>query len=557
MSNTYKYQKQLSSLPMSNLNDASENLLNWIEPLVSTDKFNTTKSTLENFISKEGPILHKKLEEYSLQNDGNWLAPLWKDMYLDIREPVVIDVNYYVKIITEHLKDKYSATNIAGVIINKLTDIYESVADETFEPETIKNTPLCMDAYKEMFKATKIPKLNRDEYSVIPKSKTSHIIVMYKNHMFKLNLTDLNGNRYSYQMIVNTLNSLIDSKIEVNETSVGLLTTAYRDEAAILLEEIISVEQNCENFEVLKDALFMVCMDEDSKDLHEFGMSLIGTNENNRYFDKNLQLIFNQKGDFGFNLEHTGADAGPWIHIINIINEELHMMDKYTDDTSTQAIKIEQLTWKLNESVKTQLNDIRKKHSTKINDIHQEIIYFEDFGSIKIKSLKISPDAFLHLALQLAQYRTFGKVRSTYEATATRGYLKGRTECSRPISTELVKFIEVFEDNQTDTSTLKELMAASCKQHSIRIKECLGSDGVERYFFALKNMYTLFNEELGLEEMPKLFNDASYKELTYSFLSTSRIESKYFDLGGFGPVVSDGFGFWYNLLDNRIDMNLI
>jgi hypothetical protein len=100
-------------------------------------------------------------------------------------------------------------------------------------------------------------------------------------------------------------------------------------------------------------------------------------------------------------------------------------------------------------------------------------------------------------------------------------------------------------------------MSNSCAKHSKRIKDCLGSNGVERYFFAMKNMYTLFQDELDLEKMPEFFNDEGYKELTYSFISTSRIESKYFDLGGFGPVVPDGYGFWYNLLENQIDMNLI
>jgi hypothetical protein len=32
-------------------------------------------------------------------------------------------------------------------------------------------------------------------------------------------------------------------------------------------------------------------------------------------FKKNLQLIFNKDADFGFNLEHTGADAGAWTEL--------------------------------------------------------------------------------------------------------------------------------------------------------------------------------------------------------------------------------------------------
>ena len=121
----------------------------------------------------------------------------------------------------------------------------------------------------------------------------------------------------------------------------------------------------------------------------------------------------------------------------------------------------------------------------------------------------------------------------------------------------MLDFIKAFENQDTNTSTLQEMMTSACKKQSSRIKDCLGSNGVERYFYAMKNMYTLFHEELNLKQMPEFFNDEGYKKLTYSYISTSRIESKYFDLGGFGPVVQDGYGFWYNLLENRIDMNLI
>jgi len=557
MSKTFELQKQLKSLPLTNLNTASKNFLNWVEPLISKEQFNITKNNLETFINNDGLILEKKLNEWSEHNDGSWLAPLWKNMYLDIREPVAIDVNYYIKLITNHLKLKYDSTEIAGFIINKLMDTYESVMDENFEPEQIKGIPLCMSAYKEMFKATKIPKMNRDEYIVKSKTKANHILVMYRNHMFKLNLTRENGNRYSTIEIINTLNNLKKSKLEANDTSVGLITTAPRNKAAILLEEILVNEKNNENFEILKDAVFMVCMDENTQTLNEFSMSLIGTNEENRYFDKNLQLIFNTNGDIGFNLEHTAADAGPWINIINIIYSELNSIDNYLEDKSNEIIQTKQLQWQLSKSIKTQLNEIKVKHETKISDIHQEIIYFENFGSKEIKNWKVSPDSFLQLALQLAQYRTFGKLKSTYEAVANRSYLNGRTECSRPISIELLDFVKAFDNKETNQDSLKEMMYIACKKQSSRIKDCLGSNGVERYFFALKNMYTLFSDELDLKQMPEFFNDVGYKELTYSYISTSRIESKYFDLGGFGPVVPDGFGFWYNLLDERIDMNLI
>ena len=556
MSKTFEFQEQLKTLPLSNLNEASMNFLDWLEPLVTQDQFKITKKNLENFKIKDGPILEKRLIEWSRQNEGNWLAPLWKDMYLDIRDPLVIDVNYFIKLITDHLKVKYTSPDIAGVIINKLMDIYESIELETFEVEKARDTPMCMSQYKQMFKATRIPKENRDEYIVKAKSKNNHIIVMFKNNMIKVNLSDSSGKRHSCKMIINTLNNILNSKIQKNDTSIGLITTAPRDQASLVLKDILKIDKNIKSFEILKDALFVVCIDESSKTSYDFAMSLMATNENNRYFDKSLQLIFNEEGDFGFNLEHTGADASAWINVINKINEELNFIDKYIEDKSLETIQTEQLNWELSETVNMQLHLLKRDHHTRLENIHLEINHFENFGAKKIKSLKYSPDAFLHLALQLAQYRTFNKLRSTYEAANMRTYLNGRTECNRPISNEVLDFVKVFDKDDVDSSKLKDLMGAACKKHSSRLKDCLGSNGIERYFFALNKMYTLFSKELDLKERPAFFEDEGYKELTYSFISTSRIESKHFDLCGFGPVVPDGYGFWYNLLENQIDMNL-
>ena len=556
MSKTFEYQEQLKTLPLSNLNETGKNFLDWVEPLVTQDQFKITKKNLDNFMLKDGLVLEKKLIEWSSQNAGNWLAPLWKNMYLDIRDPLVIDVNYFIKLITSHLKVKYTSSDIAGVIVNKLMDIYESIELETFEVEKCRDTPMCMSQYKQMFKVTRIPKKNCDEYIVKEKTKDNHIIVMFKNNMIKVNLSDASGKRHSCKMIINTLNNILNSKIKINDNSIGLITTAPRDQASDVLKDILTIDKNILNFEILKDALFVVCMDESSKTSYDFAMSLMASNENNRYFDKSLQLIFNQEGDFGFNLEHTGADASAWINVINKINEELNFIDKHIEDKSLECIQTEQVIWELSDTLNIQLNFLKRDHNIRLDNIHLEINHFENFGASKIKSLKYSPDAFLHLALQLAQYRTFDKLRSTYEAANMRTYLNGRTECNRPISNEVLDFVKAFDKDDKDSTELKDLMGSACKKHSSRIKDCLGSNGIERYFFAMNKMYTLFSDDLDLKEKPSFFEDDGYKELTYSFISTSRIESKHFDLCGFGPVVPDGYGFWYNLLENKIDMNL-
>ena len=56
---------------------------------------------------------------------------------------------------------------------------------------------------------------------------------------------------------------------------------------------------------------------------------------------------------------------------------------------------------------------------------------FDDYGKGEVKKQKLSPDAWVQMALQLAQKRDTGKFRLTYEASMTRLFREGRTETVR------------------------------------------------------------------------------------------------------------------------------
>ena len=56
---------------------------------------------------------------------------------------------------------------------------------------------------------------------------------------------------------------------------------------------------------------------------------------------------------------------------------------------------------------------------------------FDDYGKGEVKKQKLSPDAWVQMALQLAQKRDTGRFRLTYEASMTRLFRDGRTETVR------------------------------------------------------------------------------------------------------------------------------
>lgn len=67
-----------------------------------------------------------------------------------------------------------------------------------------------------------------------------------------------------------------------------------------------------------------------------------------------------------------------------------------------------------------------------------------------IGSYKLSPDAFIQMAIQLAWYRTRGEFTATYETVLTRMFKHGRTETLRTLSRESRLWVLKMLDPRSD-----------------------------------------------------------------------------------------------------------
>lgn len=76
------------------------------------------------------------------------------------------------------------------------------------------------------------------------------------------------------------------------------------------------------------------------------------------------------------------------------------------------------------------------------DDLDLVILDHDEWGKGLIKKCRISPDAFIQIALQLAYFRDAGCFVQTYEASMTRLYLWGRTETVRSCTQETVKIVQ-------------------------------------------------------------------------------------------------------------------
>lgn len=57
-------------------------------------------------------------------------------------------------------------------------------------------------------------------------------------------------------------------------------------------------------------------------------------------------------------------------------------------------------------------------------------------------------------------------------------------------------------------------------------------------------------------ELPSLYKDPAYTAINHNILSTSTLTSPAVSLGGFAPVVPDGFGVGYGVHDDWIGCNV-
>lgn len=90
-----------------------------------------------------------------------------------------------------------------------------------------------------------------------------------------------------------------------------------------------------------------------------------------------------------------------------------------------------------------------------ITDLHLRILVHDSYGKGFMKKCKLSPDAYIQMALQLAYFRDAGRFSLTYEASMTRLFREGRTETVRPCTIESAAWVKSMNDKSKSVSYIQ------------------------------------------------------------------------------------------------------
>lgn len=249
------------------------------------------------------------------------------------------------------------------------------------------------------------------------------------------------------------------------------------------------------------------------------------------------------------------ADAPIMSHYFEYSLMNDHLKLGYAEDGHTvgtanaPAPAVQRLKWELSEECVNLILDCKNKAQNLIKDVEMSLLVFQDYGKGFMKTCKVSPDAYLQMALQLAYYRDQNKFCLTYEASMTRLFREGRTETVRTVSVPSCDFVRSMEDPTKTSEERIALLNKACDKHQNNYRDAMVGMGVDRHLFCL---YVVSRY---------LEVDAPYLKEILSEpwrLSTSQTPHQQTDLvdvnkhpeyvstgGGFGPVADDGYGVSY------------
>ncbi|KAI3361998.1 hypothetical protein L3Q82_012203, partial [Scortum barcoo] len=556
------HQKGLPSLPVPPLQQTCERYLTALEPIVEVDELKHTKELVEEF-QKAGGVgegLQRGLEKRA-SNSENWLSAWWVQVaYLTYRMPVVVHSSPGLVLPRMNFRDKQGQIRFAAKLIAGVLDFKTMIDNETLPVEYLGGKPLCMNQYYEVLSSCRIPGLKRD--SIVNHAKSSrppkHITVVHNFQFFVLDVYNSDGTPLTADQLCVQLERICSSSLETKVEPVGILTTQHRDSWGKTYVNLIKDKTNKDSVSAIQRSIFTLCldgaMDRVSDDAYRSSAAIqmlhgggSQWNSGNRWFDKTLQFIIGEDGTCGANYEHAPAEGPPIVALIDHVVEYTRKPEM-TRSPMVPLPMPQKLHFNITPEIKRDIEEAKHNMNILAGDLDMRAMVFGHFGKNVPKAHKMSPDAFIQIALQLAYYRMYQQCCATYESASLRMFRLGRTDTIRSASSASATFVKAFDDPSKQNTEKVDLMERAIKAHRSYTNMAISGQAIDRHLLGLKMQAA--EEKLSI---PDIFTDTAYTKALHYQLSTSQVPSKTDCVMCFGPVVPNGYGVCYNPMNDHIN----
>lgn len=206
----YKFQDELPSLPVPDLEATAAKLLRSIRALTTDDEYEHAEGAVKEFVDGIGKELHSTLVERAKES-RNWLEDWWEEfIYLRPRWPIAVWINWQG---TSPNLD-WAPWNLTQVEAAALSVVHvlrfrEALVSETLAPELLAGQPLCMAQYKRMFNSCRVPGTECDSIETYGADQR-HIAVLRNNCILSVEVLDEGGRIKPISDIIQQLEDCIE-----------------------------------------------------------------------------------------------------------------------------------------------------------------------------------------------------------------------------------------------------------------------------------------------------------------------------------------------------------
>ncbi|KAI4889075.1 hypothetical protein NFI96_016100 [Prochilodus magdalenae] len=310
---------------------------------------------------------------------------------------------------------------------------------------------------------------------------------------------------------------------------------------------------NQESLGAIEQCICVVCLDEptgvqptdSNRALHMLHGGGHDKNGANRWYDKSMQFVVGSDGVCGVVCEHSPFEGIVLVQctefLLKFMTSSPSKLSRGSSVTDLPAPR--RLLWRCSPQVQGMLASSAENLHRLVKNLDMEVFTFRAYGKEFIKKQKMSPDAYVQVALQLASYRCSGKVVSTYESAATRRFLQGRVDNIRSATPEALDFVKAMTDERASTqdSVKMERLGRAVEAQTNYTKMAITGMGIDNHLLGLREMA----KELKMET-PDIFTDETYQLSNQFILSTSQVPTTVDMFCCYGPVVPNGYGACYN-----------
>ncbi|RDD36519.1 Choline O-acetyltransferase [Trichoplax sp. H2] len=480
---TFCFEDHLPRFPVPDFKDTLKRYLASARIIVSDKQYKKTEALVKEF-GKQGGIgeqLHEAIVERAKTTD-NWLTDWWtKYVYLKPRESIVLNISVATIAGYEPVQSEDDYITLAAKAAVATATYYWQIYHQTLPVNKSGGAPLAMFQSMNLFGSSRIPKHSIDEFTPrnLDDEPSSDLIISHNNQFFTVKAIK-DDKVISFTEMKIQIQRVIQMSTEVVEP-VGILTTADRETWADALQLLTQDPENYQSWHAIHRAISVISLEmikcepnvqpdhpnyQDelyslftSEGLHANGSQY---NSANRWNDKIVACYVGRHGNYGTLGEHSHVDGVTVVYYNVFLDQQIKMMEtgkSVPQEVSNQVEPPKKIQWRLNDELHQVIRQTAEKFDKTLKNVNQRGMIFNDYGKEFIKSIGISPDSFIQMALQLTYYILERKLPNQYESCTLARYARGRTEAIRATTPKSKILCKIWIDPKSTVKNKFNAMA--------------------------------------------------------------------------------------------------